>query len=187
MLHGGMPEQSHCPIQEKLALSVQAGQRTSGLLYHLSLYWQLASAIQFSRIDPFDFLSLHSWVSAAAASIVWPDLQSIQLMNNTCKQHHCPLDIAIMRLMMNALDCSCAYNIGLDLMDPRVTQLCYQLVALCLTSVLPAFAQVSVSSYYAASAASHYTISQLTRRIETFATHLNHSGDDVVEQPDTRQ
>lgn len=45
-------------------------------------------------------------------------------------------------------------------------------------SALPAFAQVSVSSYYASSAASHYTISQLTRRIEGFAAHHNLSIDE---------
>lgn len=51
---------------------------------------------------------------------------------------------------------------------------------------LPAFAQVSVSSYYAASAASHYTVSQLTRRIEGFATHHNHSRDEFSKQDESR-
>lgn len=53
-------------------------------------------------------------------------------------------------------------------------------------SALPAFAQASVSSYYASSAASHYTISQLTRRIEGFAAHHNLSRDEFDKQHESR-
>ncbi|XP_031499013.1 uncharacterized protein LOC116263404 isoform X2 [Nymphaea colorata] len=40
--------------------------------------------------------------------------------------------------------------------------------------VLPRFAQCSVTSYYAASSASHYTISQLTRRVEGVGSGTQH-------------
>ncbi|GLJ46080.1 hypothetical protein SUGI_0970710 [Cryptomeria japonica] len=53
-------------------------------------------------------------------------------------------------------------------------------------TALPAFAQVSISSYYAASATSHYSISQLTRRIESFATR-NLSRNEFSKHPDSRQ
>jgi len=39
---------------------------------------------------------------------------------------------------------------------------------------------------FGASAASHYTVSQLTRRIEGFATHHNHSRDEFSKQHESR-